>query len=224
MKKIGECISCGNLLIRQECDECNKRIKGLVEEVERLQKQVKFERFKSKWLATKLEDFDYAAARDQDCEGTSEREYLDRASEYAMKRISPPTCEHEGFTWVWDFDEEIWLISIEESGGPPSPFEPSPSPPKHRPDDVEEDLHPLDPNGHYCPECGEHGCMCICSMLRGNESQTVPLKKDGKVIGKCEINSDGTGHAVITDNESQNDIREILKGVPGFGMSINNDE
>ena len=39
------------------------------------------------------------------------------------------TCDHNGFAWVWDFDQSKWLIDLEASGGPTSPHEPSPEEP-----------------------------------------------------------------------------------------------
>jgi len=47
------------------------------------------------------------------------------------KEIDDVSCTWDGFAWSWNFKEERWLIDIEESGGPPSPHEESPTqPPK----------------------------------------------------------------------------------------------
>ena len=45
------------------------------------------------------------------------------------------TAEHDGFIWAWDEEDKEWLIDLEESGGPPSPHQPSPKPPTWKPND-----------------------------------------------------------------------------------------
>jgi len=37
-------------------------------------------------------------------------------------------CDWDGFAWIWDA-EKGWLVDCMESGGPPSPHEPSPKDP-----------------------------------------------------------------------------------------------
>jgi hypothetical protein len=39
------------------------------------------------------------------------------------------TCDWSGFSWVWNYEQQKWLIDVMESGGPPSPHEDSPTKP-----------------------------------------------------------------------------------------------
>lgn len=57
--------------------------------------------------------------------------------------------------------------------------------------------------------------MSEIKMATNEPNTAVDLKKDGKVVGRCTVNPDGTGHAIITDHDAMADIREMLNITPG---------